>query len=55
MALILSAAIEFVLISEFSVIFRGPPSLPGSVPAVLVDFGGVATERGLSLLPFVVG
>lgn len=43
---------EFVLISEFRVMFKGPPSFPVSIP---VPAFGDPSPRGLSLLPFVVG
>lgn len=48
-ALILNAAIEFVLMSEFKLIFKGPASFTGSAATL-----GDAVGLGLSLLPFVV-
>lgn len=52
LALILSAAIELVRMSEFSVIFSGPPSLPCSA-VTAPALGDKLSPRGLSLLPFV--
>lgn len=43
---------EFVLISEFRVMFSGPPSFPVSLTAPVL---GDPSPRGLSLLSFVVG